>query len=89
MPAKVMVPRTGHTPGRLRELAPGHRFHGCRHRRRAIARVMEDTLSRAETAAGGRALRMQPGGALTSMQPREPALLGMSLPTMQRAPKEA
>jgi len=51
MPAKVMVPRTGHTPGRLRGLASRHRFRARRHRPPAIARVMEDTLSRAETAA--------------------------------------
>ncbi len=52
MPAKVMVPRTDHTPGHLRELARKHRFRGCRRRLRAIAPVMEDGLSRAAVASG-------------------------------------
>ncbi len=52
MPAKVMVPRTDHTPGHLRELASKRRFRGCRHRLRAIAPVMEDGLSRAAVASG-------------------------------------
>ncbi len=52
MPAKVMVRRTDHTPGQLRELARKHRFRDCRRRMRAIALVMEDGLSRAAVASG-------------------------------------
>ena len=52
MPAKVMVSRTDHTPGHLRELARKHRFRDCRHRLRAIALVMEDGLSRTAVASG-------------------------------------
>ncbi len=64
MPAKVMVRRTDHTPGQLRELARKHRFRGCRHRLRAIALVMEDGLSRAAVASGAGvgARRRGPGG---------------------------
>ncbi len=52
MPAKVMVSRTDHTPGHLRELARKHRFRDRRRRLRAIALVMEDGLSRAAVASG-------------------------------------
>ncbi len=52
MPAKVMVRRTDHTPGQLRELARKHKFRDCRRRMRAIALVMEDGLSRAAVASG-------------------------------------
>ena len=52
MPAKVMVPRTDHTPGHLRELASKRRFRDRRHRLRAIALVMEDGLSRTGVASG-------------------------------------
>ncbi len=52
MPAKVMVSRTDHTPGQLRELARKHRFRDRRRRMRAIALVMEDGLSRTEVACG-------------------------------------
>ncbi len=52
MPAKVMVRRTDHTPGQLRELARKHRFRDCRRRMRAVALAMEDGLSRAEVASG-------------------------------------
>ena len=41
---------------------------------------------RADTAAGGSALRMLPAGARTVTGASEPALLGMSLPTTQRPP---
>ncbi len=59
MPAKVMVQRTDHTPGQLRELARKHRFRDRRHRMRAVAPVMEDGLSRTAVAsgAGARTLR--------------------------------
>ena len=52
MPAKVMVRRTDHTPGQLREPARKHRFRDCRRRMRAIAPVMEDGLSRTGVASG-------------------------------------
>ncbi len=52
MPAKVMVRRTDHIPGQLRELARKHRFRDRRRRMRAIALVMEDGLSRAGVASG-------------------------------------
>ncbi len=46
MPAKVMVSRTDHTPGHLRELARKHRFRDRRRRLRAIALVTGGRLSR-------------------------------------------
>ncbi len=52
MPAKVMVRRTDHTPGQLREPARKHRFRDRRRRMRAIALVMEDGLSRTGVASG-------------------------------------
>ncbi len=50
MPARILVPRTDHTPADLREPASKNRFRDCRHRLRAIALAIEGELSRAEIA---------------------------------------
>ena len=48
MPAKIAVTRTDHTAESLRMLTSSHKFRGCRHRLRAMALMIEDTVSRAE-----------------------------------------
>ena len=50
MPAKLPVLRNDHTPKWLRKLALRCKVHGCRHRLRAIASVIEDKHSRAKIA---------------------------------------
>lgn len=47
MDTKIMISRIDHTPEALRQPARKHEFRHCRHRMRAIARVIEDELSRA------------------------------------------
>ena len=49
MSAKIAVTRTDHTPWSLRKLALSYKYRDCRSRLRAVALMMEDTLSRAET----------------------------------------
>ncbi len=50
MSAKIAVTRTDHTPESLRKLALSHKYRDCRNRLRALALMMEDTLSRGEIA---------------------------------------
>ncbi len=87
MPAQVMVSRTDHTPGQLRELARKHRFRGRRRRLRAIALVTGGRLSRTEVASavgvGVRTLRDRvvrysadgPGGLRDAARPGAPPKL--------------
>lgn len=50
MSAKIAVTRIDHTPETLRKLASSHKFRDCRCRLRAVALMMEDTVSRAAIA---------------------------------------
>ncbi len=50
MSATIAVTRTDHTPESLCKLASSHKYRDCRHRLRALALMMEDTVSRAERA---------------------------------------
>ncbi len=87
MPAKVMVSRTDHTPGHLRELARKHRFRDRRRRLRAITLVTGGRLSRTGVASaagvGVRTLRDRvvrhsadgPGGLRDAARPGAPPKL--------------
>ena len=50
MSAKIAVTRTDHTPESLRKLALSHKYRACRNRLRALALMIEDTVSRTEMA---------------------------------------